>query len=106
MLCRFVGKKKYRKRVFLITDGEKATNFMEEEIAQVISTIKEQDIKLNCITIDFCNELAEDEEEEIIRPRQSNETQNQKTNKDLLLRIQKETASAIIPAETAIQIYH
>jgi len=27
----------------------------------LIQTINESDIKLNCITLDFCNELAEDE---------------------------------------------
>jgi hypothetical protein len=64
MLCRFVGTKKYRKRLFLITDGEKETNFTNDEIDQIIQTIKNNDIKLNCITLDFCNELAEDDSDE------------------------------------------
>lgn len=32
MLCRFVGTKKYRKRIFLITDGEKETKFTSDEM--------------------------------------------------------------------------
>ena len=64
MLCRFCGTKKYRKRIFLITDGEKSTEYAEEEVSQIVDTIKENDIKLNAITLDFCNDLAEDDSEE------------------------------------------
>jgi hypothetical protein len=64
MLCKFVEKKKYKKRIFLITDGEKKAKFVEQELNEICETIKANDIKLNCITIDFCNELAEDEDEE------------------------------------------
>ena len=60
MLCRFCGTKKYRKRIFLITDGEKSTEYAEEEVSHIVDTIKENDIKLNAITLDFCNDLAED----------------------------------------------
>ena len=64
MLCKFVGSKKYKKRIFLITDGEKQTKFTNQEVSQIVDTIKENDVKLNCITIDFCDELAEDESDE------------------------------------------
>lgn len=66
MLCRFVGTKKYRKRIFLITDGEKETKCTESEMRDIVRTIKENDIKLNCITLDFCNEMGDDESEESV----------------------------------------
>ena len=64
MLCKFTGTRKYRKRLFLITDGEKETNFTKDEINEIIKTVKNNDIKRNCITLDFCNELAEDDSDE------------------------------------------
>ena len=64
MLCRFCGTKKYRKRIFLITDGEKEIKYTSSEFSEITKTIKENDIKLNCITLDFCNDLAEDDSEE------------------------------------------
>ena len=64
MITKFVGTKKYRKRVFLITDGEKDLTYSDSEMAHITSIIKQQDIKLNCITLDFCNDLAEDESDE------------------------------------------
>jgi|688.fasta_scaffold2360912_1 hypothetical protein len=30
----------------------------------IVNTILENEIKLNCITMDFCNELAEDSDED------------------------------------------
>lgn len=30
----------------------------------IVNTILENEIKLNCITMDFCNELADDSEED------------------------------------------
>ena len=93
MLCRFVGTKKYRKRVFLITDGEKDTAYSKGELAEIASTIKKNDIKLNAITLDFCNELAEDEDEDddddridlAAKDKQSDETVPQQKNKELLM---------------------
>ena len=64
MLCRFVGTKKYRKRIFLITDGEKETTYSANELRDVVQTINTNDVKLNCITLDFCNDLAEDSSDE------------------------------------------
>ena len=64
MLVQFCGKKKYRKRVFLITDGEKETKYTKQELDEIIKTINGNEIKLNCITIDFCNDLDESDSEE------------------------------------------
>jgi len=110
MLCRFVGTKKYRKRIFLITDGEKETKYSSNELRDVVQTINTNDVKLNCITLDFCNDLAEDssdEEENIAEKgvKQTGESDAQLKNKKLLLELQEKTGCAIIPAETAIELY-
>jgi 1,4-dihydroxy-2-naphthoyl-CoA synthase len=107
VLCRFVGTKKYRKRVFLITDGEKETRYSMGELREIVETITRNDIKLNCITLDFCNELAEesDDEEKISKPKETGETEAQQKNKKFLMDLQEKTNCAIIPVETAIEIY-
>lgn len=113
MLCRFVGTKKYRKRVFLITDGEKEAKYTSAELRGVVETINAQAVKVNCITLDFCNDLAEDEdedEEENESPnkgksKETGESENQLKNRGLLLALQEQTGCAIIPAETAIELY-
>ena len=94
MLCKFVGTKKYKKRIFLITDGEKGTSCSPNEMRDIVRTIKENEIKLNCITLDFCNEIGDDESDEE-NPDKANavikddtETEAQKKNKELLLEMQ------------------
>ena len=64
MIARHVGTKKYKKRIFVITDGEKEAKFDEQERKTVIRNMNESDTRLNVITLDFCDELAEDEEED------------------------------------------
>jgi len=114
MLCRFVGAKKYRKRVFLITDGEKEAKYTATELRGVVETINANDVKLNCITLDFCNDLAEDEDEDEEegnespdkdKTKETGESANQIKNRELLLALQEQTGCAIIPAETAIELY-
>ena len=113
MLCRFVGTKKYRKRVFLITDGEKETAYSKGELGEIVETIKKNDIKLNAITLDFCNELAEDEDEDedeeraepAVKEKQSDETEPQQKNKEFLMQLQEQTGCAVIPVATAIELY-
>lgn len=62
MLDSFCGTKKYKKRIFLITDGERETKNNSRELNSLIQTIQEKDIRLNVITLDFANEMAEDSE--------------------------------------------
>lgn len=64
MMVRHCGEKKYKKRVFLITDGERETQYDPHELRQVMQTINERDTRLNVITLDFCDDLAEDDDEE------------------------------------------
>lgn len=64
MLMRHCGKKKYKKRIFLITDGEKEAKYDKNELKQIISNMNESDVRLNVITLGFCDDLEEDEDEE------------------------------------------
>ena len=64
MMSRHCGTKKYKKRIFLITDGEKLAKCTEEEKRDVIKSMNETDTRLNVITLDFCDDLAEDEDGE------------------------------------------
>lgn len=65
MLNLFCGNKKYKKRLFLITDGEKADvtkNFGRNH--EMVELMQEKDIRLNVITLDFANELGQDESDD------------------------------------------
>ena len=62
MLTRHCGTKKYRKRIFLITDGEKKTNTNKREMASLVELMAKNDVRLNAITFDFANDLAESDE--------------------------------------------
>ena len=64
MLTRHCGSKKYKKRIFLITDGEKEAKCTDSELKTIITNMNTNDIRLNVISLDFCNELAEDEDDE------------------------------------------
>lgn len=64
MMARHCGTRKYKKRVFLITDGERETKYDKAELKQVIQSMNEQDMRLNVITLDFCDDLAEDDEDD------------------------------------------
>lgn len=59
MMVKFVGKKKYKKRIFLITDGEKKSECSPDDLGTIVQTIKDNDIKLNVIPMDFFGELEE-----------------------------------------------
>ena len=69
MIDRHCGTKKYKKRVFLITDGEYQTKTTSEEVESLIGRLKDKDIRLNVISLDFGNELGidEDDEEEVVQ---------------------------------------
>ena len=113
MIQRHCGTKKYKKRIFVITDGEKAAKYDEKEKKSVIANMNETDTRLNVITLDFCDELAEDEEEEEEEDagtskgvkRVAKETQAQHHNKEFLVDLTTRVKGAIFPASVAIQIY-
>jgi DNA repair photolyase len=88
------GKKKYQKRVFLITDGESKL-FGADDINPIISGLNDSEIRVNMITLDFCNDIGvearvgdeEMKEGEARRPREYFETQNQKINRKAMEKI-------------------
>jgi uncharacterized protein with von Willebrand factor type A (vWA) domain len=57
MLERHCGTKKYKKRVFLITDGEKPIE-SRAFIPQVEQSMKDNNVRFNVIAIDFANEIG------------------------------------------------
>jgi len=62
MIDRHCEKRKYKKRVFLITDGESpTTKNVEDRVNSMLGTLQEKDIRLNVIAMDFAHELAEEE---------------------------------------------
>lgn len=102
MLVKFCGTRKVRKRIFLITDGERASNFTEGDFNTISKTIKENDVKLNAITLDFCNELGEedsdkDEDKDTVKAgedqidnkmeKENTETGDQTQNKEFLFKL-------------------
>jgi len=64
MIDRHCGTRKYKKRVFLITDGEHPTTTNKSEIDSLIEKLNEKGIRLNVITLDFANELGGEDDSE------------------------------------------
>ena len=65
MMDRFCGTKKFRKRLFLITDGEKDANSSRDEprLDRLVQGMRDRDVRLNVITLDFANELGQEDSE-------------------------------------------
>ena len=111
MLDKHCGTKKYKKRIFVITDGEKKAKFDVHEKKQVIANMNATDTRLNVITLDFCDELAEEDEEEEEEEtdgkpkRVEKETNEQHANKEFLMELTQKVKGAIFPASVAMQIY-
>ena len=112
MLDKHCGTKKYKKRIFVITDGEKKAKFDVHEKKQVIANMNATDTRLNVITLDFCDELAEDdddeeeEQQEEGKPKRiEKETNEQHANKEFLVELTSKVKGAIFPASVAIEIY-
>ena len=64
MLNRFCGTKKYRKRIFLITDGERRAKTSKAELDSLKQQMNQNNVRLNVITLDFGNELGQDEDDD------------------------------------------
>lgn len=111
MLLQFTGKRKYKRRIFLITDGEKETKFDKTELNTIVSNMNETDTKLNVITLDFCNDLEDEDEDEDEREgdkqmkakdKNSSETKAQLKNGEFLQNLVQKVKGAIFPASVAI----
>ena len=111
MLDKHCGTKKYKKRVFVITDGEKKAKIDVHEKKQVIANMNATDTRLNVITLDFCDELAEDDDEEEEQQEEAKpkriekETNEQHANKEFLIELTSKVKGAIFPASVALEIY-
>lgn len=82
MLAKFCKKNKIKRRLFLITDGERQCSDDKDAMATLVAEIGEHDVKINCITVDFCNNVDDEEAEP-----DENESAAQKANREFLLEI-------------------
>lgn len=90
-------KKKFQKRIFLITDGESSCD--PRYINYVAQLINENDVRLNVITVGFFNEL-DMEEGEVAEDNTS--SANQINTKEVLMKLQ-ETCSEQVKVFSATQ---
>ncbi|TNV73932.1 hypothetical protein FGO68_gene16167 [Halteria grandinella] len=108
MMARHCGTKKYKRRIFVITDGERETKYDQDDFKTIASSMNETDTRLNVITLDFCEDLdEEDDEEEEPKPKapNPNETKPQQKNREFLVKLTNKVKGAIFPASVAMQIY-
>ena len=129
------GKKKYDKKIFLITDGEALSQYSKNKIEELAERINENDVKVNIICVGFYEELdkeddddeddnknkekkeveknnsmeEEEQEKDDINSEDkiNNESKNQKKTKELLKILQENTENVkLFTATTANDIYH
>ena len=121
------GKKKYEKKIFLITDGEALSHYSKSKIEELASRINENDVKVNIICVGFFEELDKEDEEEnldnkekiennsmdednkekVDETNENNESENQKSIKEKLKILQENTENVkLFTATTANDIYH
>ena len=112
------GKKKYEKKIFLITDGEAVSKFSKNKIEELAERINEHDVKVNIICVGFNEELDKDDEDDSKDnidekmdkeddDKNNTESTNQKKTKELLKILQSNTENVkLFTATTANDIYH
>ena len=129
------GKKKYDKKIFLITDGEALSQYSKNKIEELAERINENDVKVNIICVGFYEELdkEDDDDEDDNKNKEkkeveknnsmeeeeqekgdinsedkiNNESKNQKKTKELLKILQENTENVkLFTATTANDIYH
>jgi hypothetical protein len=117
MINSHCGTKKYKKRVFLITDGEFPLQSNNAEMQSLIKEFNEKGIRLNVITLDFGNDLYDNDSDEEDFDQDENKpmneekpaediTDNQQKTKDFLVKMTNQMEqAAIFPAHIAMEIY-
>ena len=113
------GKKKFAKKIFLITDGEAVSKFSKNKIEELAERMNEHEVKVNIICVGFNEELDKEDEDEPNGKEEekdkkekeeedkSNESENQKKTKELLKILQSNTDNVkLFTATTANDIYH
>lgn len=95
----------YHKRIFIFTNGMGKTNYDFNKLKNLARKLKEREIKLNIIPIDFM-ETYDYEDNQVDYEIASNETQ--RANIELLIRLKELGDSGniqIFPAIMAIELY-
>ena len=91
MIEKKIGKKKYKKRLFILTDGNCLTN-SPDQLQDIIDQLNVQDIRVNIIAIGFGEEALE-------------HTKQQAATEDLLTKLISAVQGVIYPSSTAMHIY-
>ena len=91
MIEKKIQKKKYKKRLFILTDGNCTTN-SADQLQDIIDQINVQDIKVNVIAIGFGEPGQE-------------LTKQQKASEQILGVLTASVQGAVYPSSTAMQIY-
>lgn len=92
MISNRVGKKKYKKRLFIITDGNCSTN-SADQLQDIIDQINLQDIRVNIIAIGFGEEAK------------NKPTAQQRKTENIVNNLITHVQGAIYPSGTAMEIY-
>ena len=88
------GKKKYEKKIFLITDGEALSHYSKSKIEELASRINENDVKVNIICVGFFEELDKEDEEENLENKEKFENNSMdEDNKEKVDEINKNNES-------------
>jgi hypothetical protein len=82
MMASHVGTKKFKKRFFLITDGDTKVKINKKEMASIKQQMNQMDAKINIIALDFCDDYAEDSEDEDDGPAGGDEDQEEDKKDD------------------------
>lgn len=101
LLFKKCGKRKYTKRIFLITDG--CSNIQgEEDLENIANQINENSIKLNIISLGFMNKEHDNKDNRVKNI--DKRTDNQKKAAILLEALISEVNGALVSASTAIDL--
>ena len=91
MISKRCGKKKYKKRMFILTDGN-STTMSDDQLNDIVDQINLNDIRVNVIAIGFGGEGTQP-------------THQQQKTEDILTQLVENVTGAIYPSHKAMQIY-
>jgi len=75
------GKKKFDKKIFLITDGESLSKFSKSKIEELAERINDNNVKVNIICVGFNEELDKDDDDES-KDKQDEKNKNKNNEED------------------------
>ncbi|KAH3742839.1 ATP-dependent DNA helicase [Pelomyxa schiedti] len=94
MIARKTMKKKYKKRIFLITDG--GCPVLQDNLDVILERLNSMEIRLNIIGIDF--------DEDVDHPSQREISEDKRANEILLHEIAQKVNGAVFPVTEALEL--